>query len=176
MLGHGCTWGDGIGTAALQTALYLCACPQKPHIGTTSSLPSCFLRRIFDLAELVNVFMAVGAEGNQILFRIVAALAAKLLVVNLQVRPGSARLASPAVAAQNLLSESFVPLGIKPQARLFGSNPVHEAFSVTSCRKACRCSPGRNLKNRDMDCRSTVGSSFSRFAPARKSAQIISRQ
>ncbi len=31
-----------------------------------------------------------------------------------------------------------------------------QAFSVPSCRKACRCSPGRNLKNRDMDCRSTV--------------------
>jgi hypothetical protein len=75
-----------------------------------------------------------------------------------------------------LLSELIVQLGIKSQARLFGQNQVHDAFSVTSCRKACRWSPGRNLKNRDMDCRSTVGSSFSRFAPARKSAQIISRQ
>ena len=82
----------------------------------------------------------------------------------------------PAIAAQYLFSELVVELGIKPQARSLGSNPVHEAFSVTSCRKACRCSPGRNLKNRDIDCRSTVGSSFSRFAPARKSAQIISRQ
>ena len=109
-------------------------------------------------------------------FGIIAALAAKFFVVNLQVRSGPATLASPAIAAQHLFSELFVRLGIKPQARLFGSNPVHEAFSVTSCRKACRCSPGRNLKNRDMDCRSTVGSSFSRFAPARKSAQIISRQ
>ena len=37
-----------------------------------------------------------------------------------------------------------------------------------SCRKASLCSPGRNLKNRDMDCSSTVGCSFSKFAPARK--------
>ena len=81
-----------------------------------------------------------------------------------------------ATAAQYLFSEVIVDLGIKPHARLFGWDPFHEAFSVTSCRKVCRCSPGRNLKNRDMDCRSTVGSSFSRFAPARKSAQIISRQ
>jgi len=36
--------------------------------------------------------------------------------------------------------------------------PVHEAFSVTSCRKACLSSRGRNLKNRDLDCRSAVGS------------------
>ena len=33
--------------------------------------------------------------------------------------------------------------------------PVHEAFS---CRKACLSSRGRNLKNRDLDCRSAVGS------------------
>jgi hypothetical protein len=53
--------------------------------------------------------------------------------------------------------------GIKPQARPLGSNSLHEAFSVTSCRKACCCSPGRNLKNRDIDCSSAVGSSLSRF-------------
>ena len=120
--------------------------------------------------------MASGTQGDQVLFGIIAALAAKFLVVNLKIRPGAATLASPAIATKYLLPEPFVQLGIKPQARLLGSNPVHEAFSVTSCRKACRCSPGRNLKNRDMDCRSIFGSSFSRFAPARKSAQIISRQ
>src|SRR6476646_10616908 len=96
--------------------------------------------------------------------------------MDLQVLAGTTDLASPAVAAQNLFSELFVWLVIKPEARSLGSNPLHDAFSVTSCRKACRCSPGRNLKNREIDCRSTVGSSFSRFAPARKSAQIISRQ
>src|SRR4029077_14679513 len=101
-------------------------------------------------------------DRNQVLFRIVAAMAAKFFVMNLKVGPGSATLAFPAVTAQYLLSESFVQFGIKPLARLFGSNPVHEAFSVTSCRKACRCSLGRNLKNRDMDCASIVGSSLSR--------------
>ena len=125
---------------------------------------------------VVLVFMATRAQGNQVQFVIGTLLTAQLLVVDLQVLSGTTDLASPAIPAQYLFSELFVGLGIKPQARSLGSNPVHEAFSVTSCRKACRCSPGRNLKNRDMDCRSTVGSSFSRFAPARKSAQIISRQ
>ena len=120
--------------------------------------------------------MAVGAKGNQIQIVIRALLAAKLLVMDLQVLPRTTDLALPAIATQYLFSELVVRFGIEPQARSLGSNPVHEAFSVTSCRKACRCSPGKNLKNRDMDCRSTVGSSFSRFAPARKSAQIISRQ
>ena len=120
--------------------------------------------------------MANGAQGNQIQIVIRALLAAKLFVMNLKVLSGTTNLALPAIPAQYLLSELFVGLGIKPQTRPLGSNPVHEAFPVTSCRKAFRCSPGRNLKNRDMDCRSTVGSSFSKFAPARKSAQIISRQ
>jgi hypothetical protein len=121
-------------------------------------------------------FVTAGAQGNQVRVVIVAPLAAELLVMDLQVLPGTTNLASPAVAAKHLLSQLFVRFGIKPQTRSFGSYPIHEAFSVTSCRKARRCSPGRNLKNRDMDCRRAVGSSLSRFAPARKSAQIISRQ
>jgi hypothetical protein len=116
------------------------------------------------------------AERNQVLLGIITALTTKFLVVNLQIRSASAALTSPTIAAQYLLPKLFVELAIKSHARLFGCNPVHKAFSVTSWRKACRCSPGRILKNRDMDCKSSVGSSFSRFAPARKSAQIISRQ
>ena len=121
-------------------------------------------------------FVTAGTQGNQVRVVIIALLAAELLVVDLQVLSGATDLALPAIATQYLCSEVFVELGIKLQARSLGSNSPHEAFSVTSCRKACRWSPGRNLKNRDIDCRSAVGSSFSRFAPARKSAQIISTQ
>jgi hypothetical protein len=121
-------------------------------------------------------FVTAGTQGNQVGVVIIALLAAELLVVDLKVLSGATDLALPAIATQYLFSEVFVELGIKPQARSLGSNSIHDAFPVTSCRKACRWSPGRNLRNRDMDCRSSVGSSFSRFAPARKSAQIISRQ
>jgi hypothetical protein len=38
------------------------------------------------------------------------------------------------------------------------------------------CSPGRNLKNLVIEYSSVAGSPLSRFAPAKKSAQIISRQ
>src|SRR6266849_3654431 len=103
-------------------------------------------------------------------------MAAELPVAHLKIRHRATGLTPPAVSAQHLIAQLFVKLVIQPYSSLFGWNRVHEAFSVISCRKACRCSPGRNLKNRDMDCRSTVGSSVSRFAPARKSAQIISRQ
>lgn len=121
-------------------------------------------------------FMAAGAQSYQVRFIVVAPLAPQLLVVDMQILPGTTELASPAIASQHLFSELVVWLWIEPQAWPLGSNPGHEAFSVTWCRKACRCSPGRNLKNLEIDCSSTVGSSFSRFAPARKSAQIISRQ
>jgi hypothetical protein len=121
-------------------------------------------------------FMAVGAQSYQVRFIVVPLLAAQLFVVDLEILPRTTDLTLPAIALQYLFSQLVIRFGIKPQARALGSNSLHEAFSVTSCRKACRCSPGRNLKNRDMDCRSAVGSSFSRFAPARKSAQIISKQ
>ena len=124
----------------------------------------------------MQFLMATRAQGNQVREGIVALTTAQLLVVDLKALPRTTDLTLPAIAAQYLFSELLVALGIKPRARALGANPIHEAFPFTSCRKACRCSPGRNLKNRDMDCRSTVGSSFSRFAPARKSAQIISRQ
>src|SRR6476660_191896 len=120
--------------------------------------------------------MTCGTQRDQVLFRIFAALAAKFFVLHLQIHHAAAVLTSPAITPHHLLSELIVRFGIEPKPRPFGQYSVHEAFWISSCRKACRWSPGRNLKNREMDCKSTVGSSFSRFAPARKSAQIISRQ
>jgi len=52
--------------------------------------------------------MTGSAHRNQILFRIVARVAAKLLVVDFQIRYRAAELTPPAVAAQDLLTESFV--------------------------------------------------------------------
>ena len=100
--------------------------------------------------------MATSAKGNQIRGVIVALLTAQLFVMNLQVLPRTTDLASPVIASQYLFSQLVIHLGIKPQARSLGSNSLHEAFPVTSCRKACRCSPGRNLKNRDIDCSHAV--------------------
>ena len=124
----------------------------------------------------VQRFVASGAQSDQVQVVVVALLAPQFLVVDMQILPGTTELASPPIATQYLFSELVIRFWIKPQARPLGPNPLHEAFSANSWRKACRCSPGRNFKNRDMDRRSAVGSSFSRFAPARKSAQIISRQ
>ena len=120
--------------------------------------------------------MAFHAQSDQVLLRIITAPAAKLLVMHFQVGSAPATLTSPTVATQHLFPKLLVQLGAKSHAVLSGQNPAHEAFSVASCRNACRWSPGRNLKNLDMDCRRIDGSSLSRRAPARKSAQIISQR
>jgi hypothetical protein len=77
--------------------------------------------------------------------------------MDLKVLSGTANLAFPAIALQYLFSQLVIRFPIHPEARLLGANPVHEAFAVTSCRKACLWSPGKNLKNLEMDCSSTVG-------------------
>jgi hypothetical protein len=87
-------------------------------------------------AQLMQERVTCDAQCNQILFRVIAALATKFLVMELQVLPGAADLASPAIAMQHVFEELIVQLGIKPQARALGSNPVHDVFSATSCRKA----------------------------------------
>ena len=56
----------------------------------------------------MQVAVAGSAKGDQIFFAIFARLAAELFVMNLQVRHPSAELASPAVAAQHLLTELLV--------------------------------------------------------------------
>jgi hypothetical protein len=45
--------------------------------------------------------MALVAQRDQVSFRVLAGVAAELLVVNFQLRPGAADLASPAVAPQD---------------------------------------------------------------------------
>ena len=55
-------------------------------------------------------------------------MAAKFLVVYLQVGPGAATLASPSVPLQRLLAEPVVQVRVQPKAQLFGPDSVHEAF------------------------------------------------
>jgi hypothetical protein len=103
-------------------------------------------------------------------------VAAEFLVMNFQVGHCTAELASPAVAAQHLLTEVVVQNGVQPHSGMLWQNPIHDTFWVAWRMNASFSSLGRNLKNREMDCKSTSEFPFSRFAPARKSAQIISRQ
>jgi|SRR5712692_3102842 len=119
--------------------------------------------------------MTVGTKRYKVLFRVIPGLTAKLFVMNLKALHAAADLTSPAISTQHLPSQLFVQLGIETQARVLSWNPVQDAFSICAT-NACLCSPGRNLKNLEIDCNSNSGLPLSRFAPAKKSAQIISRQ
>lgn len=55
--------------------------------------------------RLVQSFMAVDAQGDQIRVVIRALLATQLLVMDLHVLSGTTDLASPAIATQNLFSQ-----------------------------------------------------------------------
>jgi hypothetical protein len=120
--------------------------------------------------------MTHRAKRNQILLGIVPGVAAKLFVVDPQIDHGAARLAPPSIPSQYVLAEPFVRLGVKPQSMLLRLEHGHDACLVARCKKVCLSSGGRNLKKRMAQCKRTSGFSFSRFAPARKSAQIISKQ
>jgi hypothetical protein len=58
--------------------------------------------------------VAWGAKRYQVLLGIIARLAAKPFVMNFKIGHGSARLASPAISAQHLLTKFLIRLGIKP--------------------------------------------------------------
>src|SRR3989442_7012482 len=92
--------------------------------------------------------VTIKAKRDQIAFTIAARVAAKLFVVDFKVGHGTADLAPPAVSPEYVLAELLVILLIEPDRRLFRHSSIHWIFSVTNCAKACLCSPGRNLKNR----------------------------
>jgi hypothetical protein len=74
--------------------------------------------------------VACGAEGNQILLGVLSGLAAKLFVMNFEIGHRAARLASPAITAEHVVTKLVVRVWIQAQAWLLGSKLVHEAFSV----------------------------------------------
>jgi hypothetical protein len=135
-----------------------------------------FRRTHVELSPTMQGRMTCNADGNEILFRVVAGVAAKLFVMDFQVRHRTARLTTPAIATQDLPSQVLVGWRIEPQGCRFWTSGAHDTFSLSPPRNACRCSTGRNLKNLIIENSSVSGSPLSRFAPARKSAQIISRQ
>ena|SRR6266404_9640535 len=120
--------------------------------------------------------MTCGTEGNQVQLGIVSGLASVLFMMDLKIHPCAASLASPAIPLQDLSTELLVRFRIQPQTRMFWSDWAHEARPSSCSRNACCCSQGRNLKNCLIDCNNISGFPSSRCAPARKSAQIISRQ
>jgi|SRR5271156_3345758 len=120
--------------------------------------------------------MARGAQRDQVFLRIGSRMAPELPVVHLEIRHRATGLAPPVVATQDLLSQRPIRRGIQPQPGRVGPHRAHDVFSPRPPRNACCCSPGKNLKNLVIEYSNISGFPPSRWAPARKSAQIISRQ
>jgi hypothetical protein len=120
--------------------------------------------------------VAFRTQRGQVLLGVVTRMAAEFPVVHLEIRHRSTGLAPPAISTQDLLSQPFIRNRIQPQAGRVGPRWVHDAFSLRPPRNACCWSPGKNLKNLVIEYSNISGFPLSRLAPARKSAQIISRQ
>src|ERR1700758_2759378 len=103
-------------------------------------------------------------------------MTAKELMMDLQVLHCSASLAFPRVPLQNFLPQLLISDLIEPQACLLWPDGFHDALVSTSWTNSLCCCCGKNLKNRVIENRNVSGSPLSKLAPARKSAQIISRQ
>ena len=82
------------------------------------------------VSALMSTSVACRAQRDQVLLRIVAGVAAKLFVVDLQVQHRAARLTPPGITTQDLLPQPVVRRLIQPQARKFWANRAHDAFSL----------------------------------------------
>jgi hypothetical protein len=72
-------------------------------------------------------------------------MAPEFHVVHLQMLHASASLAPPAIALQYLSMELTIALRIERESGAFAVALFHDAFPVTSERKASRCGTGKNL-------------------------------
>ena len=71
----------------------------------------------------VHLLVASGAEGDQILLRIVSQLAARIDVVNLELGKTPTVLAAPAITLQHPKVELLVSLRLEPPPRPSGPGP-----------------------------------------------------
>src|SRR5271167_4906038 len=100
-----------------------------------------------ELQHLVSMhlFVAFGAQGDQVLFLVATRSTSEFEMVYLEVLHATASLAPPAIALQHLAVQFAIPGCIEFESRAFVADLRHEAFRLTSERKASCCGLGRNL-------------------------------
>ena len=119
--------------------------------------------------------MTATAQDDEIFLAISSRLAPANDVMNLELIAPTTVLTLPMIALENFLRELAVRREIEPKPPSF-ANAIDHADRLMSHKNFCCCDIGRDPKSRSSEIRSASELSFSRFAPARKSAQIISRQ
>ena len=81
----------------------------------------------------------------------------------------------PSVPLQDFSTELLVRVGRKLQTGMFGTDRIHEARSEI-CDKGMLLLTWKELKESSNGMQQNIRAAIVRFAPARKSAQIISKQ
>ena len=123
----------------------------------------------------MKLLVAPSTKSYEIFRRIIPLVAAPLNVMDLKILHASARLATPAISLQDFMAELAISFGLKPQPWPLGTDPnqsVTWTFSMS-----CRIwGFGRLMTNRVRQGNKASRLPASKLTPARKSAQIISKQ
>src|SRR6266436_6357446 len=127
------------------------------------------------MAMSVRALVARDAKSYEILSRIITQAAPGLEVMNLKTLDLPARLATPAISVQDFQVELAISFRIKPQSWLFRTHP-RQNVTWTSSSNCFLSGFGRPITNRVSEGSKASRFPASRLSPARKSAQIISRQ
>jgi hypothetical protein len=123
----------------------------------------------------MNFSVATGTKRYQILGTVVSEAAPRLNVMNLKSLDAPAQLTSPAVSIQDFPAELAISLRGKSQAGSLCSNHIQNVTCTFS--KSCfLCGFGRPMTSRVRQGKRASWLPASILTPARKSAQIISRQ
>ena len=128
-----------------------------------------------NLGSPMGFLMARRAQGDQILGSVIAESAPRLYVMDLKIFHPPARLTAPAVSLQNFAAEQTIGFWIKPQAGSLWTDSCQSDTCISS-RSCFFCGFGRPMTSRVRQGNKPSRLPASKLAPARKSAQIISRQ
>jgi hypothetical protein len=123
----------------------------------------------------MGLLMARCAEGDQILGRVIAPSAPPLNVMDLKVLHSPAPLAAPSISLQDFTAELAIRFRIKPQPWALGADSLQNV-TCTSSRSCFLCGFGRPMTSRMRQGNKASRLAASKLTPARKSAQIISKQ
>jgi hypothetical protein len=123
----------------------------------------------------MGFLMARRTEGDQILGSVIAQSAPRLNMMDLKILDSPTPLATPSIPPQDFPAELAISFRIKPQPWALGTGPFQNV-TWTSSRSCFRCGFGRLMTIRVRDGNKASRLAASKLTPARKSAQIISRQ
>jgi hypothetical protein len=123
----------------------------------------------------MGILVALGAKNHEIFGRVITQSASRLNMVDLKILHAPARLATPAIALQNFPTELAISLWVKPQAGSVRAD-LRQSVTCTSSRNCFLCGFGSPMTSRVRHGNNASRLPTSKLTPARKSAQIISKQ